>query len=222
MCNRQVANNAELRLGILSSHGGSNLQAIIDACKQGRLQAKCRVVISNNSKSTALARARKEGIPHYHLSAKTHPVPELLDHAILETLEGHQVNLVVLAGYMRLLGPLTLSRYRGRILNIHPALLPKFGGKGFYGLAVHEAVLAAGERVTGVTIHLVDEQYDNGQAIAQTEVPVLHGDTAESLRDRMLIREHEFYVETLRKIALGEIVLASAGEVDRSLRAEGA
>ena len=211
---------SDLRLGILSSHGGSNLQAIIDACKQGRLEAKCCVVISNNSASSALLRARREGIPHFHLSGKTHPAPGILDRTILERLERHEVNLVVLAGYMKLLGPLTVSRYRGRILNIHPALLPRFGGKGLYGLAVHEAVLAAGERVTGVTIHLVDGEYDHGQIISQTEVPVLDSDTADSLRDRVLISEHEFFVDTLQKISRGEIVLTSAGEVERSLRAE--
>lgn len=196
-----------MRLGILSSHGGSNLQAIFDACKQGRLQAECRVVISNNSGATAIERARKESVPHYHLSGKTHQDPEALDHAIVEILNNHQVDLVILAGYMKLLGPHTLSHYKGRILNIHPSLLPKFGGKGFYGLAIHKAVLAADERVTGATIHLVDGKYDHGQIIAQTEVPVHQEDSAESLRDRVLKSEHKLYVETLQRIATGEIVL---------------
>jgi phosphoribosylglycinamide formyltransferase-1 len=196
-----------LRLGFLASHGGSNMQAIIDACKDGRLDAEPAVVISNNSESTALERARREGIPNYHLSSATHRDPAELDAAILRTLEEHGVDLVILAGYMKLLGPRTLARYRGRILNIHPALLPKFGGKGLYGKKVHEAVLAAGERVTGVTIHLVDERYDAGPIVAQSEVPVLDGDTVDSLAARVLQREHQLFAETLQKIAVGEIDL---------------
>jgi phosphoribosylglycinamide formyltransferase-1 len=197
----------QLRLGFLSSHGGSNMQAIFDACKAGRLDANLCVVISNNSRSTALKRAKREQVPGYHLGGRTHPDPEELDDAILQTLEKHDVNLVVLVGYMKLLGPKTVSRYRGRILNIHPALLPKYGGKRFYGQAVHEAVLAAGESVTGVTIHLVDQMFDHGPIVAQTEVPVLDGDTADSLADRVLSREHQFYSETLRRIQQGEIDL---------------
>lgn len=202
----------DLRLGFLSSHGGTNMQAIIDACRGGRLEADLCVVISNNSGSAALERARREGIPHYHLSAETHPQPERLDAAIADALEGNSVNLVVLAGFMKLLGPRTVSGYRGRILNIHPALLPKYGGRGLYGLAVHEAVVAAGERVTGVTIHLVDEQYDHGPIIAQCEVPVLEDDTADTLSQRVLRREHRFYVETLQRIAAGEIDLDELSE----------
>jgi len=183
------------------------MQAIVDACKEGRLHAELAVVISNNSESTALERARREGIPRYHLSSATHPDPAQLDAAIMRALEDHGVDLVILAGYMKLLGPQTLARYRGRILNIHPALLPKFGGKGLYGKKVHEAVLAAGERVTGVTIHLVDERYDAGPIVAQSEVPVLEDDTVDSLAARVLEREHQLFAETLEKIVQGEIDL---------------
>ena len=197
----------KLRLGFLASHGGSNMQAIIDACKDGRLHAEPAAVISNNSESTALERARREGIPGFHLSSATHPDPAELDAAILRVLEERGVDLVVLAGYMKLLGPKSLERYRGRILNIHPALLPKFGGKGLYGIRVHEAVLAAGETVTGVTIHLVDERYDHGPTVAQREVPVMDGDTPESLAARVLEQEHRLFPETLEKIARGEIDL---------------
>jgi len=123
----------ELNLGFIASHNGTNMQAIIDACSQGRLDAVPCAVISNNSKSGALERARNEGIPYYHLSGKTHPDPRELDKAIIEAFLKHKVNLVILAGYMKKLGPHTLTAYRNRILNIHPALLPKFGGKGMYG-----------------------------------------------------------------------------------------
>jgi len=203
----------ELRLGFLSSHGGSNMQAIIDACKDGRLNAIPCVVISNNSRSAALKRARREGIPGYHMSGTTHPTFELLDRGIVDKLIGHDVNLVILAGYMKLLGHKTVSRYRGRILNVHPALLPMFGGKGYYGRAVHEAVLAAGEPVTGVTVHLVDDQLDHGATVAQCEVPVRDDDTVDSLAERVLVREHELYVATLQRIARGELDL---GEIERT------
>ncbi len=195
-----------LSLGFLASHGGSNMQAIIDACKAGRLDAKPCVVISNNSESFALRRARNEGIPAFHISGATHPGP-LEDQEILRVLTTHGVDTIVLAGYMKMLGPLTLGAYRGRVLNIHPALLPKFGGKGMYGGRVHEAVLAAGETVSGVTVHLVDEHYDTGPILAQCQVPVLPTDTAESLAARVLKQEHILFAETLQKIADGRIRL---------------
>ena len=195
-----------LHLGFLASHGGSNMQAIIDTCKTGRLDAEPCVVISNNSDSMALQRAKNEGIPHYHISALTHP-GSLEDEEILRTMKRHKVDTVILAGYMKMLGPATQRAYRGRILNIHPALLPKFGGKGMYGKRVHEAVLAAGEKVTGVSIHIVDENYDTGPVIAQCQVPVQEGDTVDSLAERVLKHEHILYAETLQKIAEGKIIL---------------
>ena len=198
---------SKLRLGLLASHGGSNVQAIVDACGAGELLAEPRVVISNNSGSEVLRRAAREGVPGFHLSSRTHPRPDDLDAAIEGVLADHGVEIVVLGGYMKKLGPKVLGRYRGRVLNVHPALLPAYGGRGMYGERVHAAVLAAGERVTGVTVHLVDEEYDQGPVVAQAEVPVLDGDTVESLRLRVLRREHELYPQTLQKIAAGEIVL---------------
>ena len=183
------------------------MQAIVDACKDGRLRASPRVLISNNSRSTALARARRKGIPSRHISAVTHPDPDERDAAIAETLETHGVDLVVLSGYMKRLGPRTLAAYRARILNVHPALLPRFGGKGMYGVAVHQAVLDAGATATGATIHLVDELYDHGPPVARREVPVLPNDTVDSLRDRVRAVEHSLYVDTLQGIASGEIDL---------------
>ena len=187
-----------MRLGALASGGGTNLQAIIDACKRGALNAEVCVVISNNSGSLALQRARDEGISAYHLSSVTHP--NSLDAEICRTLERHGVDLLLLAGYMRLLGPVTLAQYRNRVLNSHPALLPKFGGKGMYGSRVHQAVLDAGETVTGITIHYVDEQYDQGEILAQCQVPVLPNDTLETLEERVKERERRFWVETLGEL----------------------
>ena len=184
------------------------MQAVIDANKSGRLGAQVSVVISNNSASVTLARARREGIPGYHLSSKTHPDPNDLDRAILQILVDHEINLVVMAGYTKLLGPLTIDNFRGRALNIHPSLLPKFGGKGLYGSAVHRAVLAARESLTGVTIHLADEILDHGRIIAQTKVAVLNDDSEVSLGKRVLAQEHELYIKTLSRIECGDIELS--------------
>ena len=181
------------------------MQAIIDACRSGALSAVPVVVISNNSDSGALARARQESIPCYCLNSKTHASPESLDEAILKALLRHSVDIVVLAGYMKKLGPKTLRRFAGALINIHPALLPKFGGKGMYGIHVHEAVLAANEKETGVSIHLVEEEYDRGPIIAQIHVPVMPDDTPETLAARVLAVEHEIYPITLDAFAKGKV-----------------
>ena len=196
-----------LRLGFLASHGGTNLQAILDAITEGQLDAEARVVISNNSSATALERARALNIDALHLSSRAHSDPDQLDAAILAAFQERGVNLVVLAGYMKKIGSRVLNAYARRVVNIHPALLPKFGGQGMYGLHVHEAVLMAGEQVTGVTVHLVDGEYDRGPILAQVEVPVRPGDTPESLQARVLEQEHLLYTETLRSIAAGKIDL---------------
>jgi phosphoribosylglycinamide formyltransferase-1 len=200
--------DSPLNLAFFASHQGSDMQAVIDACKSGTLRATPCVVVSNNSASKALERARQDHIPAYHLSAKTHPDPADLDRATLEILLRHQTGLIILAGYLKKLGPQTLSAYRGRILNIHPALLPKYGGPGMYGPAVHAAVLAAGEKETGVTIHQVDETYDHGEIVAQCRVPVEPLDTPEVLAERVLKQEHVFLVEILGRILSGELVLS--------------
>ena len=188
-----------------ASHGGTNLQALID----GSLDAEIKVVISNNSRSLALERARRVRIPTAHLSSMAHSDSTRLDAAIADTLTSHGVELVALAGYMRKLGLETLRRYRNRILNIHPALLPKFGGQGMYGERVHSAVLAAGERVSGVSAHLVDEEYDRGPVIAQAEVPVLPGDKPDTLAAHVLEQEHLLYPQTIQRIASGQVDMDS-------------
>lgn len=196
-----------MNLGFLASGRGSNMQAVIDGCKSGRIAAQPRVVISNNSASGALQRAQREGLDYAHLSSVTHPDPQQLDRAIRDALREHDVDLVILAGYMRKIGPETLAEYAGRIVNIHPALLPRFGGKGMFGHRVHEAVLAAGVEVTGVTVHVVDAHYDHGQILAQRQVPVQPGDTPDSLAQRVLEHEHDLLVETVARIASGELAL---------------
>ena len=192
-----------LKLGFLASHTGSNMQAIIDACQAGTLAAEPCVAISNNSRAGALARARRANIAAYHLSERTHGAA--LGAVLGAALRRHGVEVICLAGYMKKLGAEVLAAYEGRILNIHPALLPKFGGQGMYGMRVHEAVLAAGERESGATIHLVDEEYDQGRVLAQEKVPVKAEDTPETLQKRVLAVEHRLYPATLARIAAGEI-----------------
>ncbi|MBT3346136.1 MAG: phosphoribosylglycinamide formyltransferase [Gemmatimonadetes bacterium] len=204
-------NEARLRLGFLASGGGTNLQAILDACGNGQLHGDPRIVISNNSKAGALTRAHALGIDTGHLSGHTHPDPAQLDEAVCSMLQTHDVEVVCLVGYMKKLGPRTLSVYRRRILNVHPALLPRHGGQGFYGDRVHAAVLAAGDEVSGVTIHVVDEEYDHGPVVDQETVPVLPGDTVETLAARVLTLEHALFPRTLQKIAIGQIDLDALG-----------
>jgi phosphoribosylglycinamide formyltransferase-1 len=196
-----------MNLGFFASHGGSNMQAIIDATKSGVLKAHPALLISNNRNSQATVRAQQEGMPFLVMNSVTHPDFETLDQAMLDALREHEVDLIILAGYMKMIGPRVLEAYDGRILNIHPALLPKFGGHGMFGQHVHRAVLDAGETVTGVSIHLVNSEYDPGRIVAQAEVPVMPDDTAESLAARVLKREHEFFVETLQQIVDGKLEL---------------
>ena len=196
-----------LNLGFLASHNGSNMQAVIDACRAGRLDANPAVVISNNGDSGALERARNETIPWFHLSGRTHPEAEDLDREIVDTLLNHDVNLIVLAGYMKKIGPVTLATIPGHIINIHPGLLPEYGGQGMYGRRVHEAVLAAGARETGVTVHVVDPIYDHGPILAQKKVRIKTSDTADTLAKRVLVVEHELYVDTIARVISGEIKL---------------
>jgi len=198
---------ALMNIGFLASHGGSNMQAIVDACSSGALKANPAIIISNNGDSQALARARQEGIAWRHLSAKALPDSEDLDQAILDALVDHDVDVVVLAGYMRKIGPKVLQHFNGRILNIHPALLPKFGGQGMYGMRVHRAVVEAGENESGVTIHLVDGEYDTGPILAQATVALAPNDDAEDVAAKVLKCEHIFFAQTLQRIVDGEIEL---------------
>jgi phosphoribosylglycinamide formyltransferase-1 len=197
-----------MNLGVLASHEGTTLQALIDAVAAGRLPALIVAVICNNGDAGALKRAASAGIATHHLSGVTHPDPDALDAAICAALVAHDVDLVVLAGYMKKLGPRTLARFGGRIVNTHPALLPKFGGQGMYGLYVHRAVLAAGEATTGASVHLVDEEYDTGRVVAQCEVPVLAGDTAEALAERVQHHERALLVDVLARVADGRLRLS--------------
>ena len=194
-----------IRLGFLASGNGSSARAIVAAAAAGRLDAEPRLLVSNNRKAPALAFAEEAGIAA--LCVPTQADPEGADARLAEALAAAEVELVVMSGYLRQLGPVTLGRYAGRVLNIHPGPLPQFGGHGMYGRRVHEAVIAAGVAQSGICIHLVDEEYDRGPVIARRSVPVEPGDTAETLEARVTGLEPGFFVETLCRIAAGEIVL---------------
>lgn len=200
-----------LKIGVLASHGGSNMQAIIDAIEAGRLDARIVLVISNNSGSGALERARKHDLHGRHLSGAHHPAAGALDAAICQALEEAGAEVIVLAGYMKKIGARTLEAFAGRILNIHPALLPRHGGPGMYGIHPHESVLAAGDTESGATVHVVDARYDEGPILKQRKVPVLPDDTPETLQQRVLKEEHRIYAEVLADIVSGRIRLPVQG-----------
>lgn len=198
-----------MNIGVLASHEGTTLQTVLDACSDGRIPARVAVVVSNNGDSGALRRARQAGVQAVHLSSKTHADPAALDAAIRDALVAAHVDVVLLAGYMKKLGPLVLQTFAGRVLNTHPALLPRFGGAGMYGDHVFEAILKAGELESGASVHLVDANYDTGAVIRQCRVPVLPSDSLADLKARVQAREKELVVETLAQIAKGEIRLGS-------------
>ncbi len=197
------------RIAALASHGGSILQAIMDACQAGELPAEVVLVIGNNSGSLALRRAANAGLETLHLSSRTHPDSDALDRAIRDALVEVRADWVMLAGYMKKLGNETLAAFPRRILNTHPALLPKFGGRGFYGRKVHQAVIDAGETESGATVHLVDADYDTGPTVSQVRVPVLPDDAVEDLEQRVQTAERVLVVNTLRDLVFGRISTGS-------------
>ncbi len=188
-----------VNLGVLISGHGTNLQSIIDAIKAGKLNCEIKVVISNRKDAYGLERASINKIPAFYISPKNKSDEEF-DELVLKILEEHNVDLVILAGYLKILTSKFIRRYENKIINIHPALLPAFGGKGYYGEHVHEAVLKAGCKVSGCTVHFVTEDIDGGPIIAQTAVNVLDTDTSKSLAERILPYEHETLIEALKNI----------------------
>lgn len=191
------------RIAVLASHGGTTLQALIDAVEQGTLNGELVLVISNNSTSGALTRARTAGIAALHLSGHTHPEPGAEDIAITTALQDAAADWVVLAGYMKRLQPITLRDWQGHLINTHPALLPRHGGRGCYGDRVHQAVLDQKETHTGVTIHRVTSEYDRGPILAQARVPVLAGDNLSTLRERVQRLEKPLLIWTLNQCISG-------------------
>lgn len=188
------------RIAILASTRGTDLQAIIDEIKAGRLKAEIACVVSNKKNCMALERAKTHGIKTHFVDPKELSRIEF-DREMVKILKAEKVELIVLVGYMRILTPYFVGEFKGKIINVHPALLPKFGGKDFYGANVHEAVLAAGEKETGMTIHFVEEGVDTGKIILQKTCPVLPNDTPETLKERVQALEREWYPKVIQNIA---------------------
>ncbi|MCG3113417.1 MAG: phosphoribosylglycinamide formyltransferase [Candidatus Manganitrophus sp. SB1] len=206
MCSEEepVLNPAEgaLRLGILVSGRGSNLEAILDAIKQGKLSARVAVVISNKKDAAALERAARYQVPALFLDPTHYSRREEYDAAVLQQLKEFGVELVVLAGYMRLVTPTLIQPYHDRIINTHPSLLPAFPG-----MHAQRQALSYGVRVSGCTIHFVDEEMDHGPIIAQASVPVFEGDTVEQLSERILAEEHRLLPQVLQLYAEGKLTV---------------
>ena len=194
-----------VRIAVLCSGGGTNLQALIDAQEAGQIDGEIVLVLSNASKAYALERARKHGIEAKFISKKQAGSDEAFNDAILAELRRVGAELVVLAGYLPIVGKQIVRAYEHRIINIHPALIPAFCGPGMYGHHVHEAVLAYGAKISGATTHFVDEQVDHGGVILQKSVPVLEGDTPETLAARVLTVEHEILPESVRLFCAGKL-----------------
>lgn len=186
------------KISVLVSGGGTNLQALIDRIADGSIPcAEIARIISSRPDAYALTRGEKSGISTMVVSAKEYPDRKERTRKLLEALDSAKTDLVVLAGYMSILDPEVIARYRRRIINIHPSLIPKYCGSGFYGERVHQAVLAGGETVSGATVHFVDEGVDTGEIILQRQVPVLASDDAVTLAARVLLAEHQILPEAV-------------------------
>jgi formyltetrahydrofolate-dependent phosphoribosylglycinamide formyltransferase len=194
-----------MNIAVFASGRGSNFQAILKAIDDGRLSARVTLLVSNNSNAGALELARSRNIPAIHLNQKQFSSEQLYEEQLLDLLARHGIELVVLAGYMKRIPGSVINRFRNRILNIHPALLPMFGGAGMYGIHVHEAVLASGAKISGATVHIVDEEYDKGPIVMQKTVEVLSNDTPETLAARVLSAEHEIYPKAIAAFAAQQV-----------------
>ena len=192
-------------ISVLVSGGGTNLQAIIDNVENGYIDARIVQVISSKEDAYALERAKKHGIKGIYIGRKNFPDDAARTDAIIKALDDEATDLVILAGYMSVLDGKLINAYRDRIINIHPSLIPKYCGKGFYGHYVHEAVLAGGEKESGATVHFVDEGVDTGKIILQEKVPVFFDDTPDTLAARVLEVEHEILPRAARMFCKGEL-----------------
>lgn len=189
-----------IKIGVLVSGSGTNLQSIIEACARGEINGRVACVISNRGEAFALERASRAGIPGVFLDHRKYEGRRLYDEALVETLHGYQIDLVVLAGFMRIVTPVLLEAFPHKVMNIHPSLLPAFPG-----LHPQRQALEYGAKVTGCTVHFVDNGTDTGPIISQAAVPVLAGDTEETLSARILKEEHRIYPDAVRLFAQGRL-----------------
>ena len=187
-------------IAVFASGSGSDMQSVIDACESGQINGKVVAVIASRPGIFALERAAKHNIPSKVFSVKEYGSPEAKDGAIVEYLRPMGIDLIVLAGYLSIVSKPLLDVYEGRIINIHPSLIPRHCGKGMYGLHVHESVLAAGDKESGCTVHFVDSGTDTGKIIEQVRVPVLAGDTPETLQARVRKEEHKLLPRVVARL----------------------
>ena len=193
------------KLAVFASGKGSNCQAILEAIDNGELRASVAVVVANRADAGVLQIARKFQIPYVLANKKEFANSQIFNEFLLQKLTEYETDLIVLAGYLQKLDPTLIDKYRNRIVNIHPALLPAFGGKGMYGLNVHKAVLDHGMKVSGITIHIVDEEYDHGPIVMQKTIDVLDDDTPATLAARIQKLEHKYYKQALTLFAENRI-----------------
>ncbi|MBD3391327.1 MAG: phosphoribosylglycinamide formyltransferase [Chitinivibrionales bacterium] len=197
-----------MRCAVFASGGGTNFQTLLDRKDAGNLHVEFVLMVGNNSTAKAFERARAHGIPAVHIAPSHFDSPGRYTRRLMEVLDEHSVELILLAGYMKMVPGELVRVYRNRIINIHPALLPAFGGKGLYGTRVHQAVLDYGAKLTGVTVHFVDEEYDHGPVILQQAVEVRDDDDADSLAARVLTVEHDCYWRAVELVAQGKVTVS--------------
>ena len=191
-----------MKISFLASHGGSAARYIIAAMRAGQLDAQPGLLITNNQNSDIYRWCQEHAIDLACISTKTHPFDEDRDKAIHTALKAAGTDFIVLSGYMKKIGPLTLSGYANKILNVHPSLLPRHGGQGLYGDKVHEAVLKSGDKQSGATVQFVSEEYDQGPIVAQQTVTVLEGETLATLKAKVQVIENELYLRSLKQLLL--------------------
>jgi len=194
-----------MTIALFASGGGSNAGAVLAAIADSRIDARAGLLVTDRDGIGALDRAQAHSVPTAVIPPRNHADEDAFGEALLAALRAHAVDAIVLAGYLRKIPPPVVGAYRHRILNVHPSLLPAFGGTGMYGRRVHEAVLAHGCRVSGATVHLVDEQFDTGPIVLQRCVPVEPGDTPETLAARVLAAEHQILPEAVGLLASGRL-----------------
>ncbi len=198
----------QVKIGVLISGSGTNLQSLIDNIETGNIKGKIAVVISNRKDAYGLNRARQKNIDALYIRQKDYESFEIFNDAIIDELKRHNVELVVLAGYLKILTSKFIDEYRNRIINIHPSLIPAFCGKGYYGIKVHEEVIKYGVKLSGATVHFVDEEADTGPIIIQEAVEVGYEDTAETLQQKVLKIEHKILPLAVKYYCEGKIQIS--------------
>ncbi|MFA5012221.1 MAG: phosphoribosylglycinamide formyltransferase [Ignavibacteria bacterium] len=198
-----------MNICVFASGSGSNFRALLEARKSNYIKSEFKLLITNNSRCGAVDIAKEFDVESFHISRKVFHDLNDSDYAKLfsDLLDKYSINLIVLAGYMKMIEPAVIRKFKNRIINIHPALLPSFGGKGMYGMNVHKAVIDSGAKESGVTIHLVDEIYDNGRILLQEKVNVDSNDDELTLQKKVLTLEHKYFKEVIKQIEEGKLVL---------------